>query len=474
MKARREEGLWDVKTLFSGCSDTIPDVRNVRTLLDIARAKQQNPSRAAYALLGPGRDPKRVARFFRHPAFGAKELLGPVCSAFLRHACSHHTVMYLLSDSMNLQTPVRSAENVGALHSRFQQGLRLHNAFLVSTNGAALGLADCQIHFREGIGKAAQKNHTPFEQKESARWPRTVLSVVEQARALGWTGKMISVTDAEADIHEFYEACQKADVPFLCRIGQNRCVEEGTRLYDALAKQPFEGTLAVSTWQKKGKQKTKREALLHLRWGTWTTAPNSHVPVKQHRKGFVFSVIEALERHPKKGVTPVKWRLAVGLPCDTFQEAAAHVRAYAFRHRIEEFHFLMKTGGMNVEAARFKNRHHELEKYAALCASLAAQSLVLRDAARHQAGEGCQTWLPTAVWKAAFLLRFQSTDVPAFPPSIQEAVGWIAQLGGYYPRKDRPPGAVVIRRGLQSVLDFLHSASWLLKAVGISLDSEVS
>jgi hypothetical protein len=53
-----------------------------------------------------------------------------------------------------------------------------------------------------------------------------------------------------------------------------------------------------------------------------------------------------------------------------------------------------------------------------------------------------------ARWQALHCHTHRTTQLPQRAPSLQQAVLWIAMLGGYLNRKhDRPPGPTVMWRG---------------------------
>lgn len=55
-------------------------------------------------------------------------------------------------------------------------------------------------------------------------------------------------------------------------------------------------------------------------------------------------------------------------------------------------------------------------------------------------------------WEALFCLVHQTSEPPAEPPSLQEAVLWIARLGGFLGRKsDGAPGVKTLWRGWQAL-----------------------
>jgi len=66
----------------------------------------------------------------------------------------------------------------------------------------------------------------------------------------------------------------------------------------------------------------------------------------------------------------------------------------------------------------------------------------------------CTTLLEESAWQALYCHIHQTTVLPAQPPPLAQAVRWIAQPGGYLGRKsDGPPGATVLWRGFQRLID---------------------
>ena len=66
----------------------------------------------------------------------------------------------------------------------------------------------------------------------------------------------------------------------------------------------------------------------------------------------------------------------------------------------------------------------------------------------------CTALLEAAEWQALSCAIHTTTQPPTTPPTVGQAVRWLAQLGGYRGRKhDGPPGTEVLWRGLQRLVD---------------------
>jgi hypothetical protein len=68
--------------------------------------------------------------------------------------------------------------------------------------------------------------------------------------------------------------------------------------------------------------------------------------------------------------------------------------------------------------------------------------------ARIDSDLSCEVLLQPVEWQALYCHSHHTRHPPKKPPPLQQAVLWIAMLGGYLNRKhDRPPGPTVIWRG---------------------------
>jgi hypothetical protein len=84
----------------------------------------------------------------------------------------------------------------------------------------------------------------------------------------------------------------------------------------------------------------------------------------------------------------------------------------------------------------------------ALFAVIAWRILYATLLARADADLSCEVLLQPIEWQALYSHTHNTTQPPAQTPSLQQAVLWIAMLGGYLNRKhDHPPGPTVMWRG---------------------------
>jgi len=76
-------------------------------------------------------------------------------------------------------------------------------------------------------------------------------------------------------------------------------------------------------------------------------------------------------------------------------------------------------------------------------------ALILADAQQSAStGASCTTILAEHEWEALDMAIHRRATLPATPPTVRQAVRWVAQLGGFLARKgDGEPGITTIWRG---------------------------
>ena len=147
------------------------------------------------------------------------------------------------------------------------------------------------------------------------------------------------------------------------------------------------------------------------------------------------------------------------LPVETFLQAEQCVRWYRCRWLIERYHFVLKSGcrleDLQLETAA------RLERALATYCIVAWRLLWLTYQARETPEVSCEVVFQPHEWQALYAITQRTTLLPATPPSLQQAVRWVAQLGGFLGRaSDGDPGVQTIWRGLRRLDDL--ATMWLL------------
>jgi len=165
------------------------------------------------------------------------------------------------------------------------------------------------------------------------------------------------------------------------------------------------------------------------------------------------NVVEAVEVDVPDGEEPVRWVLLTSEPIDTVEQVLWVVDVYRSRWMIEEFFKSIGTGcGYNKR--QLDSAQHLLIALA-LTLPVAWKLLVLRHLERQ-----CPEAPALAVVSETELLLLRDA-VPKWAwsaePTVGDATGAIAKLGGHLKSNGRP-GWLVLGRGYQELLQML--AGW--------------
>ena len=217
----------------------------------------------------------------------------------------------------------------------------------------------------------------------------------------------------------------------------------------------------------KGPKRTARMADMVLR----SAKVDVLVPLAGSRKRVpvqLWAVLTREEGTTPPGEAPIDWLLLSNHPVESFEDAVLVVAGYATRWRIEEFHKMWKSGAMKVEDNQLRAADH-IERWARLTAAVAVRLLRIAYLARNRPTTPALGEFTEDELEALIMLRKrhgQKISADIHEVSISQAVNWIAKEGGYTGKSSGgPPGALVLARGLTSIIAAAELLS-MLRAQG--------
>jgi hypothetical protein len=170
-------------------------------------------------------------------------------------------------------------------------------------------------------------------------------------------------------------------------------------------------------------------------------------------------VVLAEEETPPAGVKAVKWLLFTTLPVTCLAEAQTTVRRYSKRWLIERYHLVLKSG-CRLESLQLETGERLQRALATYCL-VAWRLLWLTYEARRDPERPCDQVLEPSEWQGLYATIHRTTQIPERPPTLQQAVRWIAQLGGFLGRRrDGSPGVQTLWKGWRHLHDI--AATWEL------------
>ena len=336
----------------------------------------------------------------------------------------------------------------------YVRGLKVHTTFGVSGEGVPLGVLDQQVWSRNpSPAKSGKKNQKKskaksLKDKESLRWLQAqVASELDLPEGVA----LVTVADRESDIYELMALPRGKGVHVLLRVCRNRTVDHPSKLLKAaMAQAPVAGTLTVTVSRRKGQG--QREATLTVRHQRLTLKVPQNRPKSAQLCDLPMTVVSVEEEHPPEGCKAISWLLISDIEIDSFEHACTLVQWYSWRWLIERYHYVLKSG-CQIESLQLETATrivHALATYAIVAWRL----LWLTYEARVHPQQSCEVAFETFEWQALFCRIHHKPKPPKKPPTLEQVVRWVAQLGGFLARKhDGNPGVKTLWRGFTRLHD---------------------
>ena len=370
---------------------------------------------------------------------------------------AQETRVLIIQDTSSIDfTKHRDTTGLGYLESIYTRGLFTHSALCCTTEGVPLGLLGQEIWARDlkKLDKRRKKQSRPFAEKESARWVRTLeTSLYPLPEAVS----TVTIADREADIFELFAASRPARDDLLIRACRDRRVkveDEVAHLWGVLRTNPIRNIITVEV--EATKKRKKRTARCSLCFDKVLILPPQNSP---HQEAVSLYGVLVWEEETPEGEEPLEWLLLTTLPVESLEEALQCMEWYSYRWLVERYHFVLKSG-CRVEKLQLETAER-LERAIAVYSIVAWRLLWLTYEARQSPEASCERALERHEWESLYCTIHQTNLPPSEPPTLRQAVRWIAHLGGFLGRKcDGEPGVMVIWRGLRRLEDI--SNTWLL------------
>jgi hypothetical protein len=337
--------------------------------------------------------------------------------------------------------------SVGA-RNRGAHGLKVMNTLAMTERGVPLGVPAQQYWVR---GARVKRGYRRRDERESIHWRRAVEAVEQRFARCAADTQLHFIADREADATLLIQQLAQQGHDFTIRAQGTRNVMRGrcrVNVRKALQRIPESGRVLLCAPGRGGTE--GRMALLSVRVAKETLVLRDHHIGE--RRAMELIVVQAREvGRPPKGHDRLEWLLYTTTAVCSLQGAVQVLERYALRWRIEEMHRTWKSGACNVEQMQLRSVPAAV-KWACMLASVAARVERLKQLSREQPDQPASVALSDDEIEVLRLLKRQSAKrteiISDDMPTLERAVGWIAELGGYI-RGRSPPGSAVIARGLE-------------------------
>ena len=405
--------------------------------------------------------------FFQNDKFSESNLLRPHIVNTARRCKQYNYVLIAQDTSVLGYSHHPKTKGLGSIGGHPKpvnkaHGLYMHTALAMTSKGMPLGLLSNQMWSREKTKGRKIKKRTDHlihtENKESYKW---INALEESLESLNAEVNAITICDRECDIFDFYLSSIDLQTNVIVRSKEDRAVgtrENPLRLSKKLSKtNPYTQRIKIKVpieqeGKKNNRKATKyRDAQLELKSIPITLTPSRKQTQIVKEKVNLFAV-EAREIDPPQGLEKAHWILLTTIPIESFNEALLVVNFYSKRWRIENYFRILKSG-CTVEKCRL-GECDRLKKYIMLFSIIAWRIFWMTFIGRMSPKESSDKVLTSNEWKSLFCYFNKESRLPHKPPPINQAIIWLARLGGFLARKnDGDPGPTCLWRGWSRLQD---------------------
>jgi len=422
--------------------------QRLRTLMEQVAAR---PGASLPEACGSRGQVKAAYRFLANAAIEPEDLWASHIVATYERATAVPVVL-AVQDTTELDWGPQSATaGLGPLGAPSHQGLLVHTTLAFTPERLPLGVGAQAVWARDPwtVGQRATRRQRPIAEKESSKWLASLQAVGEARQACPRT-HFVSVGDREADVYDLFVAERPAGVDLLVRAAWDRRVEHSEQyLWATVSAWPLATTLTVPVPRHAGQP--ARPATVSLRFGAVTLRPPRHRRAEKLPAVTVWAVY-VVEEHPPAGGEALDWLLLTTWAVPTVETAVERVEWYGVRFGIEVWHKVLKSG-CRIEARQLESADR-LQRCLPLYSVLAWRLLYATLLSRTLPELPCTVLLALEEWQALYCAIHHTPTPPPTPPTLRQAVRWLARLGGFLERRgDGEPGVTVLWKGFQHLAD---------------------
>ncbi len=432
------------------------DKRLNRRLVRVVEALSARPTTSVPQACDNWTDTKAVYRFWDDDRVTPEAILDSHSRSSIERMATQARVL-LIQDTTELDFAHHPAtQGLGRLEHPAQYGMKVHSVLGVRTDGVPLGVVHQAVWVRDAAetGQRQHRRQRATEDKESQRW-LTALEISQHK--VPTAVEIVTLADSEADIFDLFALPRRPGSHVLIRATHNRRVDEVSYLWDTVRHSPLRGGYILEVRRKE--DVPARQAKMGVRYASVTIQPPRHHLRRAALAPLQLQVILAEEEAAPPGSKPICWLLLTSLAVDSLEDALRYVRWYSYRWLIERYHFTLKSG-CRLEDLQLEHAAR-IQRALATYLIVAWRLLWLTYEARRNPDQPCTDVLQTHEWQALHCTIHQTPVPSSVPPTLRQAVHWIARLGGFLDRRsDGEPGVKTIWLGLRRLSDI--AATWQL------------
>ena len=328
----------------------IGTAHNKKRALKVMSNMIKNPGKSIFSQSATRSDAKAAYQFLNNENLDMDELANMHRFRTIERIVETGKPILLPQDTTYAIYHTQEKDGMSKTHDK-AKGVKLHNCIAITPEGLNLGLM-YQKSFGNDLSEEEflsdyERKSRPIEDKESYRW---IESFIESSIYIPHDIDVTVISDREGDIYEYMSVVVSHKRHFLTRIAQNRMTDDSQRILDSIQKEQSQGTICVQVPRDSKNKEKKRDAILEVRFKEYKIkSPKILSKNKKLPKSLTVWVVHTKEVNPPAGIKPIEWFLMTNRTIKNFDEAVEQIKNYTQRWKIERFHYVLKTGGCNIE-----------------------------------------------------------------------------------------------------------------------------
>jgi len=320
---------------------------------DLHRRMVERPGSCVKALAGMRSDEMRFTRFLDNDRVSVASMAAAAAQSTGYWAQDRDVLAIQDSSDIVLGGRKVRAAGFGPVGKGGQLGgLCFHGVLALDAgDGTMGGLVDVSVTNRTG-GKVTPHRSRPSCERESHRWIKGAQAC---GKVLAGAARITLVADAESDIYQSY-ASRPDSVHLLSRMARDRRIYVAGRscsLYAFSDRLPLAARLV--TVIPAAPDRPERTTLLDIHFAPVVLRrPACIRPAEGLPATLTLSLIDIREVIPPPEGEAIHWRLLTTHTVETLHQALWILRLYRMRWRIEEYFKTLKSGAMDIEAAKIR------------------------------------------------------------------------------------------------------------------------
>lgn len=455
------------------------DERRAKRLLSVVEALAAAPNRSLPEIARDDAELEAIYRLLNNEAVDPRAILVPHFKATARRASEFRRVLVIHDGSaVTYALGGEFRQGLGRLESG--QGFKLMPALALSGDGSNQPLGLLAMHTWVQDAEQANPKKKSGKKKRRKSWGRIAAdrwlrSISESGAHTSKDTRLVHVIDAEGEGYKLFHAVIERGEGFVVRFRKERTVatdEDPTAFVKVSeAAKDLEGLLEVDVdvserkpkpGQNRVKPRSARTARLtySARRVQMKKSWDLNQTNKELPEYLAVNLVVVTEPNPPEGEDPVEWLLATSESIETVDDVTRVVATYKARWTIEEFFKALKTGCVFEE--RQLETFDALQRLLAMFLVVAWKILLLRTAGRvNPDAPAASVMSPAMLW----VLRTSGRRQLSANPTAGEVLLAVAALGGHI-KNNGVPGLIVLRRGMERLLDRTDALLSALRVLG--------